>query len=167
MISESVPPFRSQDIAFHRAVEPWEIREYRRLRERIFCTEQRLFAETDRDEVDEHAIPLVAVARMAGVPDLVIGVVRIWQDAPASWWGGRLGTHADHRRNGIIGPGLVRLAVGTACRLGCAIFRATVQVRNVPLFERLAWKVTGETQVCGQRHALMDADLAFYREAAS
>ncbi|MBV9946790.1 MAG: GNAT family N-acetyltransferase [Myxococcales bacterium] len=163
MILEAVGPFRSQDVAFELAVEPWELRGYARLRRRIFCEEQRLFEGTDRDEVDERAIPLVALSRVAGVPDEVVGVVRIWQeDTPGEWWGGRLGTHPDHRRNGTIGPGLIRLAVSTACRRGCRRFRATVQVRNVPLFERLCWAVTGEAVVSGQPHALMEADLSHY-----
>jgi putative N-acetyltransferase (TIGR04045 family) len=163
MILESVQPFRSQDVAFKLAAEPWEIRGYRRLRQRIFCEEQRLFAETDYDPIDDRATPIVAVAHLGGMPDEVVGVVRIWQEAPGRWWGGRLGTHPDHRRNGTIGPGLVQLAVSTACRRGCAVFRATVQRQNVRLFERLRWSVVGELEVCGQPHALMEADLRHYR----
>jgi putative N-acetyltransferase (TIGR04045 family) len=157
------------------------MRGYRRLRERIFCEEQRLFPGSDRDPVDEHAIPIVAVSRVAGMPDEVVGVVRIWQEGatgeavtgpsirpntcPDVWWGGRLGTHPDHRRNGTIGPGLVHLAVTTACRRGCVAFRATIQMRNVSLFERLKWTVVGDVEVCGQPHALMEADLDHYRRA--
>jgi len=163
MILESVRPFRSQDVVFQIASEPWEIRAYFKLRERIFCSEQKLFAGSDRDTLDERAIPIVAVARVAGVPDAIVGVVRIWEDAPGVWWGGRLGTHPDHRRNGTIGPGLVTTAVTTACRRSCTLFRATVQLRNVTLFERLQWRTVGDAEVCGQPHALMEADLAYYR----
>jgi hypothetical protein len=38
-----------------------------------------------------------------------------------------------------------------------------VQLRNVPLFERLHWAVLGDAEVCGQPHALMEADLTYYR----
>jgi putative N-acetyltransferase (TIGR04045 family) len=162
MMLESVRPFRSIDIAFKPASEPWELRGYRRMRARIFCEEQGLFAGDDRDAVDERAIPMVAIARLAGIPDEVIGVVRIWEEERGLWWGGRLGTHPDHRRNGTIGPGLIYLAVSTACHRGCARFRATVQVRNVPLFERLHWSAVRDIEVCGQPHALMEADLGYY-----
>jgi putative N-acetyltransferase (TIGR04045 family) len=162
MILEPVQPFRSQDIAFKLATEPWELAAYYRLRSRIFCDEQRLFADDDRDEIDRTAIPMVSLTRMGGMPDEVVGVVRVWREAPGVWWGGRLGTHPARRRDGIVGPGLVRLAVTTACRRGCIQFRATVQLRNVVLFERLGWKVIMPADVCGQPHALMEADLAHY-----
>jgi putative N-acetyltransferase (TIGR04045 family) len=100
---------------------------------------------------------------MAGVPDQVVGVVRIWEETRGQWWGGRLGTERNHRRDGAIGSGLVRLAVTTACRRGCDRFRATVQLRNVVLFQRLHWTVMGEADVCGAPHALMEADLDHYR----
>jgi putative N-acetyltransferase (TIGR04045 family) len=163
MILEAVVPFRSRDVAFKLATEAWEVAHYGRLRRRIFCDEQRLFDDDDRDAIDARAIPIVAVTRVAGMPDQVVGVVRIWEESPGEWWGGRLGTHPDHRRDGAIGPGLVRLAVTTACRRGCRRFSATVQTRNVALFERLCWHVVGTTEVCGLPHALMEADLAHYR----
>jgi len=165
MMFESVQPFRSPDVAFKIADEPWEVVAYRRLRSRIFCKEQGLFDQIDADEIDRRAIPMVAVTRLGGMPDDVIGVVRIWEEEPGQWWGGRLGTHPDHRRNGTIGPGLVWLAVSTACRRGCDRFRATIQPRNVPLFQRLRWAVVGNAEVCGRPHALMEADLAHYRGA--
>jgi putative N-acetyltransferase (TIGR04045 family) len=166
MMLEAVTPFRSRDVAFKLVTEPWEMRGYRRLRGRIFCDEQRLFAD-DWDPVDDRAFPMVAVARLAGMPDEVIGVVRIWEEGSRVWWGGRLGTHPDHRRNGTIGPGLIHLAVRTACRRGCDVFRATVQLPNVALFERLGWTVVGRADVCDKPHALMEADLARYRGSPS
>jgi putative N-acetyltransferase (TIGR04045 family) len=162
MILEAVVPFRSRDVTFKLASEDWEVASYRRLRRRIFCEEQGLFAFDDRDPIDEGAVPIVAVTRVAGMPDEVVGVVRIWQEGPTHWWGGRLGTHPDHRRNGTIGPGLVRLAVRTACRRGCSRFRALVQAPNVKLFERLHWRVIGEARMCGLPHGLMEADLSHY-----
>jgi putative N-acetyltransferase (TIGR04045 family) len=164
VILEAVTPFRSRDVAFKLALEDWELSAYYTLRRRIFCHEQRLFVGDDRDAIDDQSLPIVAVSRLAGIPDDIVGVVRVWQEAPGHWWGGRLATHPDHRRNGTIGPGLVRLAVRTACRRGCTRFQATVQVPNVGLFERLHWRVTGEADVCGRPHALMEADLDHYRE---
>jgi putative N-acetyltransferase (TIGR04045 family) len=163
VILEAVVPFRSRDVAFKLATEAWELAHYGRLRRRIFCGEQRLFEGDDQDAIDARAIPIVAVTRVAGMPDQVVGVVRIWEENPGEWWGGRLGTHPDHRRDGTIGPGLVRLAVTTACLRGCRKFRATVQVQNVALFEKLSWRVLGATTVCGLPHALMEADLPHYR----
>ncbi|MDP9151726.1 MAG: GNAT family N-acetyltransferase [Myxococcota bacterium] len=162
MILESVTPFRSRDVAFKLATEDWELRAYYCLRARIFRDEQKLFTHDDRDDIDERAIPLVALTRVAGVPDEIVGVVRVWQESPGSWWGGRLGTHPDHRRNGVIGPGLIDLAVRTACGRGCRRFLATVQTRNVKLFERLHWSVIHPVEVCGQPHALMRANLLHY-----
>ena len=163
MILEAVVPFRSRDVGFKLALEDWEVASYYRLRRRIFCDEQRLFPADDRDTVDDRALPIVAVSRVAGIPDDVVGVVRVWQEGAGLWWGGRLGTHPEHRRNGTIGPGLVRLAVRTACRRGCSRFRATVQLPNVPLFERLHWRSIGDARVCDIPHALMEADLDHYR----
>jgi putative N-acetyltransferase (TIGR04045 family) len=99
------------------------------------------------------------------MPDQVVGVVRIWEEARGHFWGGRLGVHADFRRNGTIGSGLVRLAVRTACGRGCVRFLANVQVRNVKLFERLDFRVVGETEIRGAAHALMAADLDRHRPA--
>jgi putative N-acetyltransferase (TIGR04045 family) len=162
VILEPVAPFRSHDVTFKPAVEAWEILAYRRLRRRIFCLEQGLFPDDDGDAIDDRATPLVAMSNVAGMPDEVVGVVRVWESEPRHWWGGRLGTHPDHRGDRTIAPGLVRLAVGTACRRGCSRFRATVQVQNVRLFERLRWSAIGEAEVCGLRHALMEADLSHY-----
>ncbi len=162
MILESVTPFRSRHVTFKFGTEAWELRAYWRLRQRIFCQEQGLFDGDDRDPTDDDAIPIVALGWMAGMPEDILGVVRIWRQSRGEWWGGRLGVHPDHRGDRTIAPGLVRMAVGTACRQGCSRFRATVQVRNVSLFERLHWRVLGEAEVCGRPHALMEADLAHF-----
>ncbi|HEX4339198.1 MAG TPA: MSMEG_0567/Sll0786 family nitrogen starvation N-acetyltransferase [Polyangiaceae bacterium] len=167
MILEAVQPFRCADIGFKLATEAWELDAYHALRRRIFCAEQGIFAEDDRDAIDERATPIVALARMAGVSEEVAGVVRIWEEEPGEWFGGRLGTDREHRKNGNIGPGLIRLAVRTACRRGCARFRATVQQRNVKLFERLGWSVTDEVVLFGIPHARMQAELSRFTGAAS
>jgi putative N-acetyltransferase (TIGR04045 family) len=167
VIFEAVRPFRCGDVAFKLATEAWELRAYHALRRRIFCDEQRLFQRDDRDLVDERATAIVAVAGTAGIPDEVAGVVRIWEEGTGEWFGGRLGTHPAHRHNGSIGAGLVRLAVRTACRRGCVRFRATVQARNVKLFERLGWNVVDHVVAYGIPHASMQADLSRYAGAPS
>ena len=161
MILEEFRPFRSKDIAYKLASEPWEIRAYHALRAAIFCDEQRLFSD-DRDLVDARAVPIVAISYLGGMPDAVVGVVRIWEDQHRQWWGGRLGTHPEHRKQGAIGKMLVRLAVRTACQRGCARFLANVQVQNVMLFERLQFRVIGRSDVFGIPHATMEADLTHY-----
>jgi putative N-acetyltransferase (TIGR04045 family) len=162
MILEPVSPFRSRHVTFKPATEAWELQAYFRLRKRIFCDEQGLFEGDDGDSLDERAGALVALANVSGMPDEVVGVVRIWERDPAHWWGGRLGTHPVHRGDRTIAPGLIRLAVGTACRRGARSFHATVQLQNVGLFERLHWRALSEVEVCGRPHALMEADLLHY-----
>jgi putative N-acetyltransferase (TIGR04045 family) len=167
VIFEAVRPFRCGDIGWRLATEAWELRGYHALRRRIFCDEQGLFPGDDHDEIDERAIPIIAVARTAGVAEEIAGVVRIWQEEPGEWFGGRLGTELAHRRNGTIGTGLIELAVRTACRGGCSRFRATVQERNVKLFERLGWFVIERLDAFGLPHARMQADLSRFAEAAA
>jgi putative N-acetyltransferase (TIGR04045 family) len=167
MILEPVQPFRSRHVACHLATKAWELRDYHRLRRRLFCDEQRLFPDDDHDAIDDRAIPVVAVACVAGMPDEVVGVVRIWEEAPGEWWGGRLGTRADYRRSVAVGGQLVTFAVSTACARGCGTFTANIQLQNVAFFERLHWRIHGETTVCGAPHAVMRADLAHHRGVAS
>src|SRR5690242_8208824 len=71
--------------------EPWELDGYYRVRRAIFAEEQALFETNDIDEHDAHATPIAATSRIAGMPDEVVGVVRIYESAPGVWYGGRLG----------------------------------------------------------------------------
>jgi putative N-acetyltransferase (TIGR04045 family) len=167
VILEPVAPFRSRDVTFKAAIEPWELHAYRQLRRRIFCDEQGIFEKDDADAIDALATALVAMSNVAGMPDGVVGVVRVWEQEPGEWWGGRLGTDPVHRGDRSIAPGLIRLAVETACWHGCQRFRATVQVGNVALFERMRWHTLEELRVFGRPHALMEADLSHYRARPS
>jgi putative N-acetyltransferase (TIGR04045 family) len=167
VILEPVRPFRCGDIGFKLVTEPWELRGYFALRRRIFCDEQRLFEGDDRDDVDARALPIIAVARTAGIAEEIAGVVRIWEDLSGEWSGGRLGTDPAHRKNGTIGTGLIELAVRTACRRGCSRFRATVLERNIKLFERLGWYVIERVEAYGVPHARMQAELSRFSEAAA
>jgi putative N-acetyltransferase (TIGR04045 family) len=134
---------------------------YYALRRAIFCDEQQLFIGSDRDEADAHAVPIVCLSGTR-----VVGVVRIWEQAPGDWWGGRLGVDTDYRTVGAIGRWLIQTAVGTARAWGAWRFRATVQRPNVPLFRRLHWQTREELEILGQPHHLMEADLNRYTPTA-
>nr|WP_227631726.1 MSMEG_0567/Sll0786 family nitrogen starvation N-acetyltransferase [Klebsiella pneumoniae] len=69
---------------------PWEREQAYALRRQVFCREQGLFADDDRDEIDDHAHLLVALGCVAGWHDRVVGTVRIHQQSPGVWLGSRL-----------------------------------------------------------------------------
>jgi putative N-acetyltransferase (TIGR04045 family) len=135
---------------------------YFALRRAIFCDEQGLFSGDDVDDCDRVAIPIVCLAAGAGGAARVVGVVRIWEEAPGDFWGGRLGVDAGHRTVGAVGRWLVQAAVGTARAWGAWRFRATVQLANVAFFRRLRWSTLDEVSLFGRPHHLMQADLARY-----
>ena len=91
-----------------------------------------------------------------------MGVVRIYEETPRLWYGGRLGVHPDFRRVGRIGKGLIQKAVTTANTWGCDRFLATVQLQNVRFFTRLHWNSLEEIEVMSRPHHLMEADLEHY-----
>ena len=135
---------------------------YFALRRAIFCDEQGLFSGDDRDACDEEAIPIVCLATAPGARARVVGVVRIWEEAPGDWWGGRLGVDPAFRTVGAVGRWLVQTAVGSARAWGARRFRATVQQANVVFFRRLRWQTREQIEILGHPHHLMEADLAHY-----
>jgi putative N-acetyltransferase (TIGR04045 family) len=135
---------------------------YFELRRSIFCAEQKLFVDDDRDGSDRTAHPIVCVASAPGARSEVVGVVRIWEESPGHWWGGRLGVARSFRSEGVIGRRLVHTAVGIARAWGATRFRATVQQANVVFFRRLRWRSLEEMEVLGQPHHLMEANLDTY-----
>ena len=143
---------------FKLALAKDEIASYFCLRQKIFCEEQGIFTNSDRDKYDSIAYPIVAV----NDEEKVIGVVRIYETEPRVWYGGRLGTHPDHRRGWAVGKGLINKAVTTANTWGCDRFLATVQLPNVRFFQRLHWDSIEEISLYGQPHHLMEAQLQFY-----
>ncbi len=149
------------------AESAWEHREAHALRRAVFCREQGLFGEDDRDAIDGRAQLLVALSCVGGAPDDVVGTVRIHEDAPRLWWGSRLAVAAAYRSFGRIGATLIRLAVSSAQMRGCDTFLAHVQSQNVPLFERLHWRLVDTLELHGRPHALMQADLAHYPPCAT
>lgn len=144
---------------FQLALTPSKIDAYFAVRREIFCQEQGLFADSDVDDLDRIAYPIVAVETES---DRVVGVVRIYEAEPGLWYGGRLGTHSDYRRGWQIGKGLIYKAVTTANTWGCDRFLATVQPQNVRFFQRLHWTLCSEVLICNRPHALMEADLNYY-----
>jgi putative N-acetyltransferase (TIGR04045 family) len=135
---------------------------YFALRRAIFCEEQALFSGDDRDGCDDTAIPIVCLATVAGARPRVVGVVRVWEELPGDWWGGRLGVDRDFRTVGAVGRWLVQTAVGSARAWGAHRFRATVQRANVPFFRRLRWQTREELELFGRPHHLMEAMLEHF-----
>lgn len=140
----------------------WESERAFALRRRVFCEEQRIFHDDDRDEVDRYARVLVALGSMGGWHQELVGTVRIHQEGEGLWYGSRLAVAAGYRGQSSIGSTLIRLAVSSAHGLGCREFLATVQIQNETLFQRLGWHTAGYETIHGVRHALMSADLNQY-----
>lgn len=144
------------------ACQDWERREAFALRRAVFCIEQGIFSGDDRDAIDDDAHLLVAMSCSGGMPDQVVGTVRIHEKAPGLWWGSRLAVHPSFRSQGHLGATLIRLAVSRAHALGCHTFLAHVQAQNAPLFRKLNWQQLGELSIHGRPHCEMQADLAAY-----
>jgi len=138
---------------------------YWELRSAIFCEEQHLFEATDRDAIDADAYPITAIHHGSSHCGQVVGVVRIVEQQPRIWYGGRLGVQREFRRHNQIGKGLIWKAVTTAHGWGCDRFLATVQIQNVRFFQRLHWSSIDELEIKGIRHHLMEADLSYYLPA--
>jgi len=186
MLFDPFHHFTPQDYVFKIARTDAELEGYWALRRSIFCEEQGIFEGSDRDAIDDHAIPIVCESLIAGMEDSVVGVVRIDQREPGMWYGSRLGVAANYRsvrklsssvaaRNhqpvfrglGALGAGLIYEAVSTAQAIGCQEFLATVQHQNARFFQRLHWEPLQELELFGIQHVKMRADLARYPAAAT
>lgn len=161
-VDEEAPGFKPCEFRIKWATAGWEQQQAHALRRAVFCIEQGVFVGDDADAVDPQAQTLVAVACVAGLPDQVVGTVRIHQPEPGLWWGSRLAVHAAFRHHGRIGAGLIRLAVASAHARGCRVFLAHVQRQNAAMFQRLHWQPLKEELLHGRPHVLMQADLAAY-----
>ena len=162
----AAPAFRPCEFRIAWAASDWQRREAMALRRAVFCVEQGIFPGDDRDAIDERAQLLVAQACVGGMPDQVVGTVRIHVEGDGTWWGSRLAVHAAFRHHGRIGATLIRLAVSSAHALGASRFLAHVQAQNVPLFERLHWRGLGAETLHGRPHERMEAELAMYPPCA-
>ncbi|NDK99767.1 MSMEG_0567/Sll0786 family nitrogen starvation N-acetyltransferase [Photorhabdus bodei] len=159
--NEGRKQFVSDDIAIKIVSEDWERRQYYRLREMTFRDEQKILQE-DRDEYDVKALGIVAIEKMFGEHDRVIGAVRIFPDSEQTWYGGRLCVEPLYRRRHIIGKALINTAVSTAKNLGCRTFLATVQSQNEHYFQRLCWDSLRQLTVANIPHVLMQAQIENY-----
>ncbi|TDT96924.1 putative N-acetyltransferase (TIGR04045 family) [Azorhizobium sp. AG788] len=155
-------PFTASEFQVKFATEHWERDGAAALRRRVFCAEQGLFAGDDRDAIDTHAIPIVALSLWGVAADAVVGTVRIHEAEPGTWWGSRLAVAEDYRHVGTLGSSLIRLAVSSAHARGCRRFLAHVQSQNALLFRRLRWRTLDEVELVGRPHHLMEADLSYY-----
>ena len=146
----------------------WEIEQAYALRRAVFCAEQGIFAEDDRDAVDDAA--QLCWWRCAATRPLAARPARAarWSAPCASmkasrvWYGSRLAVQASLPRHSRLGATLIRSAVSSAHALGCRRFLAHVQSQNVPLFRRLHWTTLAEETLLGWPHHLMEADLHHY-----
>ena len=167
MIADSFGPFAACHFRLKFASEPWEQEGAAALRRKVFCDEQGIFRDHDRDAIDAAAIHLVALSTMAVLADEVVGTVRIHESEPGIWYGSRLAVDRRYRRVGALGAALIRLAVSSAHSMGCVRFFANVQVQNELMFRRLNWDRVSEVELHGQPHVFMQADLAAYPPLAN
>ncbi len=164
-LDAALEPFRSRWIVAQPVEAPSLCAAYFALRRQVFVVEQGLFSQHDLDAHDLDALHIAALTTCAGVPDDLVGVVRIYperSDAQCVWFGGRLGVARPFRRTAEVGASLIRAAVGAARGLGASRFLATVQRDNVAYFERYHFSVLEPVTVCGRPHCLMEAELGAF-----
>lgn len=185
MIIETPTPYKCNYITFDFPQEKWQYEQYWALRKSIFCDEQKIFQDTDQDDIDELAIPIIAECNYAGQLDQVIGEVRIDERQPGVWWGSRLGVSVPYRQlsrfntSGLfddqiaihpftmnVGGALIYKAVSTALALGSTSFFAYVQEQNVNFFKRMHWESQQTETLHGKLHHLMECDLSCYKPSA-
>ena len=69
-------PATHSDFTIKWATLEWEIREAHALRRAVFCEEQKLFADSDQDDIDQHAQCIVAfikdLVKFVGITDSII-----------------------------------------------------------------------------------------------
>jgi len=131
-----------------------EIAAHFSIRKNVFVQEQAIFRDSDEDEFDKQAIPLIC-----RVDGHVAGTVRVYPVSGSTWVGGRLAVLKEFRAFGI-GSLLVKAAVETVKEQGCTEFLAHIQPQNVRLFKKLGWLPTGNTEIVNDlMHHEMRANL--------
>jgi len=161
----TIPPplfFYPGEYRIEQARTSWQQAGCHALRRQVFCQEQKIFEQDDRDAVDDECLLLAASSCLFSHADDVVGTVRIHEPEPGLWWGSRLAVAKPFRRVGGLGAALIRLAVGTAKFHGAETFLAHVQAQNLNLFEAMHWRVLDEKTIHGRPHFLMRADIAAY-----
>ena len=123
------------------------------IRHTVFVEEQRLFDGTDRDEHDSKAVHIAAFQG-----GRIIGTVRVYEEKPGLWFGGRLAVLRGFR--GRAGRLLVEKAVEIVRGERAERFLAYIQMKNVPFFRRGGWVEAGEIlDFHGSPHQLMEANV--------
>ncbi len=139
------------------ADDPGMVAEHHCIRDEVFVREQGLFHGSDRDGHDDEP----ATIKVLGFRDDVAGgAVRLYPlDDAGHWQGDRLAVLPGSRGHGLGAP-LVRFAVATAAGGGGRLMTAHIQPHNVPFFEHLGWRVSGEQEIyVGVPHIPMAIDL--------
>lgn len=158
----NVDEFSHSECHIRLAVDEWALREAQKLRNDVFVIEQGIFQTSDHDVFDSSAYTLVATVGLLGIPDAVVGTVRIHEQAPGVWVGSRLAVDKAYRSVKGLGKALIAMAVCSAKARGCNVFYANVQLQNVELFKKLGWQALGAVNVHGVGHMFMQADLEQY-----
>ena len=145
--------------------EPWERRACAALRRQVFCDEQGIFADDDRDAVDAHAIPICALSTLGGDADAVVGTVRIHEvpERPGEWWGSRLAVARAFRGTAALGR---RADPGRGLLGPCAglhpLPRPCAGAGTSPCSRPCTGTSLDAVDLHGRPHHLMQADLAAY-----
>lgn len=158
----NVDGFTHSECHIKLAVDDWSLREAQKLRNAVFVVEQGIFQTSDHDVFDNSSHTLVATIGLLGIPDSVVGTVRIHEQAPGVWVGSRLAVDPAYRSVKGLGKALIGMAVCSARVQGCKVFYANVQLQNVGLFQKLGWQALGEVNVHGVKHMFMQANLDCY-----
>jgi putative N-acetyltransferase (TIGR04045 family) len=135
-----------------------ELAAHHLVRHRVFVSEQRIFAGSDRDRRDLDVATIHVVGLVGAV---VAGAVRLYPLDPdgVRWQGDRLAVLPEFRAVGVGAP-LVRYAVRTAAARGGQIMVAHIQLSNVTFFKRLGWRLDGAVEIyAGLPHQPMAIDL--------
>ena len=124
------------------------------LRRRVFCDEQGVSPDADRDGLDDRAVHLVAREG-----DAVLGTCRVLLDGPAARLG-RLCVDRAARGRGLA-SGLVAEAEGVARAAGAVRMRLHAQTAALSLYERAGYAPVGAPfDEEGIEHLAMEKALA-------
>ena len=145
-------------VIFRIAKTEAEIQQCFSIRHSVFVEEQKLFKETDQDEVDNIAIHIAALDADNGN---VVSTVRCHEANDGIWYGSRLAVPRDYRNHpSQIGVRLCKLAEKTVANRGAKRFLAYIQTQNIRFFEGLRWrKIDNPVMHFGLLHQLMEASL--------
>jgi predicted GNAT family N-acyltransferase len=109
------------------------------IRVRVFCEEQGVPRDEEPDELDAHALHLLALDERG---ERAVGTLRLLIDGRDARIG-RVAVEADERHRGIASQ-MLSLALGRARALGATNVRLAAQVAAVALYERAGFAVESE-----------------------